>query len=246
MYYFTPFKGSVCYSGFMNINDIRNKTYFLTSTSGIDDFPDEVLIPEANNALERIASLIIQSDGRWQWDDYNNSNLPIATTGLITDQQDYKLQTDHLEVTRMEVLDNNPTPTWHKLIPIDQADIVGQSMTSFMSSSGLPIYYDKIGASVFLYPAPNYTQASSLKLYFQRQPSYFVTSDTTKIPGFNSLYHDLIPLWISYNFAMANGKSNANSLMAEITLREDALREDYALRGRDDHIRLRTTPQRWN
>lgn len=228
----------------VTLDQIRQKTYFLTSTN-VSSFPDSFLVPEANNALERVTSLIMKSDGRWQFDDENNTDLPIATTALASGQQDYALAITHLDITRVELLDNTTSPQWHKLIPIDQTDIYNTALTNFMSGTGIPIYYDKLGNSVFLYPTPSYSQAASLKLYFQRPPSYFLTSDTTKAPGFNSLYHDLIPLWVAYNYAISMGKENANTILAEINMREDALREDYTLRGKDDPLRLRARPRYW-
>ena len=186
----------------------------------------------------------MQSDARWQWDDSNTLDLPIATTGLVASQQDYTLSIAHLDILRVEVMDSNGG--WSKLQPIDQADLYGQSLNSFFGTPGGPRYYDKYGQSLFLYPAPDYTQAASLKVYFQRGPEYFTTSDTTKAPGFNTLYHDLIPYWIAYNYAIANGKGNASALMAEIQRKEDALQEDYALRSKDDHNALKARPMRWN
>lgn len=197
----------------------------------------------------------MQSDGRWQWDDENATDsdgtvrgLPIATTALVANQQDYTLAITHLQIERVEVLDNStPTPAWHKLKPIDQADVYGQSLSGFLNTAGLPTYYDKLGNSFFLYPAPNYSQAASLKIWFKRPPSYFLTSDTTnKSPGFNQLYHELIPLWVAYNFALANGKSNANGIMAQIQLKEDALHDDYSVRDKDDHLRLKARPMFFN
>lgn len=226
----------------MTLDQIRTKTYFLTSTN-ITSFPDANLVVEANNALERVTSLIMQSDGRWQWDDENNTDLPIATTNLVSGQQDYTLAISHLQITRVEVMDQSSN--WTKLNPIDQTDVYNQSLTQYLTGGGLPVYYDKIGNSVFLYPYPNYSQAASLKVYFKRGPSYFLTSDTTKAPGFNTLYHELIPLWIAYNFAIANGKSNANAIMAQIQIKEDALHDDYAVRDKDDHLGLRARPMRW-
>jgi hypothetical protein len=227
----------------MTINDIRTKTYFLTSTNSTS-FPDATLIVEANNALDRVTSLIMQSDGRWQWDDENQTDLPLATTALVASQQDYTLAVSHLQITRVEVKDK--TSNWHKLRPIDETDIYDQSLTDYLKAPGLPMFYDKIGQSFFLYPAPDYSQAASLKIWFKRGPSYFATSDTTKTPGFNSLYHDLIPLWIAYNFAIANGKSNGNALLSEIQAKEDALKDDYSMRDKDNHIRLQARPMRWN
>lgn len=224
----------------MTLDQIRTKSYFLTS-SNANSFPDTTLVVEANNALERCVYLINHSDGRWQFDDTNNTDLPIATATLTTNQQDYSFATSHLEISRVEVQDQNGN--WSKLVPIDQSDVYNQSLTDFMKTAGTPFYYDKIANSIFLYPKPNYTQSASLKIYFKRGPSYFLTSDTTKTPGFNALYHDLIPLWIAYNFAVANGKANASQIMSEIQLREDSLKEDYALRSKDEGIRLRPRPK---
>lgn len=219
----------------MTFTDICTKVYFLTSTNSVS-FPIAPLTVEANNALDRVVSLILQADTRWQFDDTNNTDLPIGTTGLTTDQQDYTLATTHLEIIRVEVQDTQSN--WIKLVPIDQADLYDQSLTDYLKASGVPAYYDKIGASVFLYPKPNYTQSASLKLYFKRGPSYFIVSDTTKTPGFNSLFHDLVAYWTAYNFAVANGKSNAGALMSAIQMREQALLDEYSLRDKDDHLSI--------
>ena len=37
-----------------------------------------------NEALNRVASLIMTADGRWQWDDTNTTDYPIGTTDLVT------------------------------------------------------------------------------------------------------------------------------------------------------------------
>lgn len=226
----------------MTLSDIRAKAYFLTSTNATS-FPDTKLIPEANNAYERVVSLIMQSDGRWQWDDTNNTDLPVATADLADGKQDYTLTVDHLQITRVEVKDQDGN--WHKLTPIDQKDVFDGSLTDYMSGGGLPQQYDKIGSSIFLYPTPDFSQDNSLKLYFKRGPSYFTTDDT-KTPGFNSLYHDLIPLWMAYNYAIANGKKNANLILSQIQLKEDVLKDDYSLRDKDEHISLKARPMRWN
>ncbi len=227
----------------MTLDDIRTKARFLTSTNA-SSFPDASLVVEANNALDRVVSLIMQSDGRWQWDDSNNTDLPIATTALVASQQDYSLSITHLDIIRVEVQDSSSN--WHKLLPIDQADVYDQSITDYLKNPGLPTYYDKLGNSLFLYPAPNYAQAASLKVYYQRGPNYFTTADSSKAPGFNTLYHELIPLWIAYNYALANLKQNATGIYQQIQTKEDALKEDYALRGKDDHPRLKARPMRWN
>lgn len=227
--------------------NIQSKIYFLTKTNATS-FPSADMIVLANNAMDRVASLIMQSDGRWQFDDTNQPSsdqgdgtggLPIATTALVSAQQNYTFAVNFLNVERVELKDEDGN--WRKLQPIDQADVYDQSITDFMTGGGTPAYYDKLGNSVLLYPTPDYSQSASLKVYYSRPPIVIQSSDissTTTKPGFNSLYHDLIALWVSYDYAVANGLPNANQLMVEITRKEEALKEDFALRSQDEHIRI--------
>ncbi len=198
-----------------------------------------------NEALNRVVSLILTSDGRWQFDDINNTDFPIATTNLVTtvgsEQQDYAFGITMLKITRVEVLD--AAGNWQLLTPIDQANIYDESLTDFLKTAGLPKFYDKIGNSLFLYPKPlatSVTSTAGLKIWFQRPPSYFTTSDTTKTPGINSMYHRLVAWIASRDYALDKQLSVAKSLADRVILTEDSLQESYALRNKDDHIKLST------
>jgi hypothetical protein len=200
-------------------------------------YPTSEITESANRALDRAVALIREAEGRWQWDDTNNTDLPIATTALVDGQQDYELDPTHYEMERVEVQDE--LGGWHRVLPIDQADIYDQSITDFLSTAGTPQYYDKIGRSIMLYPTPSYSQDDSLKVWYKRGPSYFTVSDTTKTPGFNALFHRLIPLHSAYDYAFINQLSVAPSLQDKILTMEDDLINHYSRRDRDDKIRLR-------
>ncbi len=196
-----------------------------------------------NEALNRVVSLIMLADGRWQWDDNNNTDFPIATTDLVTtlgsEQQDYAFAITFLKITRVECLD--AAGNWRLLKPIDQADIYDQSLPDFLKTPGLPTYYDKIANSIFLYPKPlatSVTSTAGLKVWFQRPPSYFVTSDTTKVPGFNSMYHRLVALIASRDYAVAKQLPVGKDLSALVVQQEESLSESYTLRNKDEHIKL--------
>lgn len=193
------------------------------------------MLIDINNAYERVVSLILQSDGRWQWDDTNQTDLPIATTTVTASQQDYALAVSHLKIDHVELKDSNGN--WAPLTPYDNEDFDGSPITQQSTATGVPTHYDVLGNSVFLYPAPNFTQAASIKVYFQRGPAVFTTGEVstgTKIPGFNSLYHDLIPLWVAYNYAISNGLPTANGFLAAIERQEKQLVLDYSKRNPDD------------
>lgn len=227
---------------YMTYTDIKNEVYLLTKTNSTS-LPDASMVLYANTAYDRVVSLIMESDGRWQFDDTNQTDLPIATTALVSGQTDYELSTAHLAVSRVEV--KKTDGKWVLLKPIDPANIT-VAMNEFMNVSGDPMYYDKSGNSLFLYPASNYSQAASLKVYFQRPPSYFVSGDTTKVPGFKTIYHELIPLWISYKYALANSRNNATTIFNAIQLIEKSLKKDYASRAKDEVVRSLPKKENYN
>lgn len=190
-----------------------------------------------NEAYDHVTSLILQSDSRWQYDDTNQTDLPIATTDLVSGQKDYGLSTSHLTIDRVEVKDS--AGNWHALSQIDQQELKRDksiALSEYQETNGVPEEYDVIGTSVFLYPTPNYLQSASLKIYFTRGPASFTSNEVstgTKNPGFNSLFHELIPLWVSYNYAVENGLQSANGFFAAIQRLETSLSDFYGLRNRD-------------
>src|ERR1035437_379041 len=203
-----------------------------------------------NEALNTVVNLIMTADGRWQFDDTNNTDFPIATTTLVTtpgsEQQDYTFDITMLRILRIEVLD--ATGAWRKLTPLDETDVYDTSLSDLLKSPGLPLYYDKQGASIFLYPKPLATSVTSiagLKVWFQRPPSYFVTGDTTKVPGFNSMYHRLVAMIASRDYAVFKQLSVAKALSDLVQLGEDSLVENYALRNKDEHVKLSAKKFNW-
>lgn len=225
----------------MTILEIVTDIYFKTKTNSSSYLAADMLI-HINRAYNRVASLILQSDGRWQWDDDNQTDLAIATTSLVASQQDYAITAAHLKLLRVELKGNGAT-TFTQLQPYDQEDTT-RALDN--TTTGTPLYYDKVGRSVFLYPIPNYSQSTSLKVYFQRGPAEFTSGEVTagtKAPGFNSLYHALIPNWVAYDYWISNGRADfAQGFMIEIQRIEAALEADYGKRDKDDPARLTMAP----
>lgn len=219
----------------MNFTQITSRIYFLTKTNS-SSFPIADLTAAANVAVEDVAGRILKADSRWQWDDTNQTDLPNATTALVSGQQDYSITTTHLSIDRVEIKDS--AGNWTLLQPIDPQEIRGISLSQYAGANGMPVTYDKVANSVILYPTPNYSLSAALKLYFTRGPVAFETSDTTKQPGFNSLFHDLVPLKVAYDYAVANGLPTAQGFMSNILKREKDLEDFYGSRDRDHKRRF--------
>lgn len=153
------------------------------------------LLRRVNSAYEEIVGKIIVADGVWQFDDTNFSSLPIGTTDLVNNQQDYSFDSTQLMVERVQVKDN--AGTWHLLYPLDETQIP-VALDEYQKTAGLPIEYTVRGSSMFLYPPPatgSVTLTAGLKVFYQRTADVFTSAQVTtgtKVPGFASPYHMLI------------------------------------------------------
>ncbi len=244
----------------MKYSEIQSLFYTLTKTNSTS-VPAATLNLFTQRGEERVVTLIMRSDGRWQYDDANYSDLPIGTTTLISAQQDYSLTTAQMKVSGAAI--KLASGVWRRLLPFDPDDL-GTSSTplsfiplvafgptmdraEFLKTPGLPQYYDKQGSSLILYPAPDngisVTLAAGLKIYYERGPLVFDyslgtftdnTGSTTSTPGFNPLFHDLIAYWAAFNYCVVNGLPMANGYMAEIDRKEKELIASYSKRDADE------------
>lgn len=194
----------------------------------------------ANQALDHVTNTILTVDNRWQYDDTTYTDLPIGKTTLVNGQKDYSLSVTHMKILGVSVKDNSGL--WVKLNPIDPNDMP-MDRDEYMKTPGMPMFYDLLGNSIFLYPAPataNVTLTAGLKVYYQRVPNYFATTDTTKQPGFPSTFHRLVALWASYFYCQANNIDKIGAISDEIKKTENDLKEYYTRRNKDEKTRFKT------
>jgi hypothetical protein len=114
-------------------------------------------------------------------------------------------------------------------------------MTDYQKTAGTPREYDKLGNQIFLYPKPNYSQASSLKVYYQRNVTHFAVSDTTAVPGFAENFHKILSYGAALDYAIAhsmNGK--ISTLVPLIKEMELNIADFYNQRGHDEKLRMST------
>jgi len=191
---------------------------------------------DINNAYSRMAYLIIQSDGRMQWDDTNHTDQPISQDDLVDGQEDYNVfeaapsaLEDWLTIQQVEITSSDDLGV--KLRPMDKRN-TSAAWTEFNKTDGQPIYYDFNGTSILLKPNPNYDKTDGLTIYFQRSPSYFASTDTTKRPGFASIFHPYLSLSASYRWARDKGLANRDVIKRDIDEMEVAIQKQYSNRSR--------------
>jgi hypothetical protein len=160
----------------------------------------------------------IKANRKWQYDDSNQSSLPISTTTLVDGQNDYELPTNLIKLEAVEVKDS--AGVWHRLKHIDFADMP-VSITDFQTTSGMPQYYDIVGDSLWLEAAPSSIQVTlvaGLKIYYSREFVGMVYSTTTAEPGLPESAHRILSLGASYDWLSTHSESTkATAIRAEIT-----------------------------
>lgn len=220
----------------MNISEIKADTHFqLGSTSGT--YPDTDLVRNINIAYSNVARLIWSSAGGWQYDDSNNTTLPIARTTMVHSQQDYELPSTCQRVQRVEVKDSSGN--WTKLNELDIHDST-IAMPELYETAGLPILYDVIGRSVMLYPKPSSgycTLASGLAVYFDRDVTPFAATATSTTPGFATPFHRILSYAAAIDFEQ--DPSQRQNLMALKQTLENGLIEFYSKRNVERNTSIR-------
>lgn len=200
------------------------------------------IVASVNNYLDDVAGYAIGADATFQWDDTNHTKLPIGTTNLVANQSDYSFLTDEqgnsiVTLTRIDILD--PSGTYRQLELIDQTDIPFWGLDQALATPNLPTYYDKIADNIIrLYPKPATSVTAGLKFYFQRTPSYFVATDTTKSPGVSPLLHRGFVIAGAYDCALTLGLSNMGALADEREKEKQKMIQYFANRNNDDEKKM--------
>jgi hypothetical protein len=191
-----------------------------------------------NDALDKTFSIIFKASGKWQFDDSNHTDYPFITTALVASQRDYTFTTDeqgNLILDVYKVMIKDPSGTYVEIYPVDQqSDEDMEGFYSGLNQTGTPSRYDKTANGIFLDCIPSYSVAAGLKVFINREGSYFTTTDTTKMPGFAGLFHVYLALCASYEYAMTNSLENKDEIYREMQIMESDIKKHYRDRSRDE------------
>ena len=227
----------VFYDSVNNLGIVQQSLSFARVDS--TQWPTYKIVNSCNNWLDKVTGYAIGADRRFQWDDTNHTKLPIGTTNLVANQSDYSFLTDEqgnriLNLTRIEVQDSNGT--WRVLTPRDMTDDM-EAQDEQLRTASLPVEYDKISDNIIrLLPKPVSSVTAGLKFYFQRTPSYFAASDTTKEPGVSPLLHRGFVIASAYDIALTLGLENLQPLSVELAKEEQKMKDAFATRNTDEEV----------
>jgi hypothetical protein len=218
---------------FTNIVSLIDSNVKSNSTS----YPIAEKVIDINVGVDRLLNIIFKSGGTWNFDDSNHTDYPIITTDLIKGQRDYSFTSDengNLILDIYKVMVKDESGFFRELKPRDQqTESATQGFWDGQDIEGAVVEYDKTANGIFLNQIPSYNSTGGLKIFINREGSYFTTSDTTKKPGFAGLFHSYLALFPSYQYAVRNGLSNVKLFEYEIQKMEQEVSDFYGSRGKD-------------
>ena len=207
------------FGNYGDISDNSNRLYDFTA--------------RLNRSYDKAATKIMSADGRWQWDDTNYTDLPIGRTDIVSGQQNYSMDVEHLEILKVVCTDSAGVK--HELIPYSINDPLATIEVEALSTQqGIPTHYRKNGVTFTLYNTPNYNYTNGLIIYFQRKPSYFAYTDTTKSPGLPAIFHRYLSLDASLDYAVSKQLTSKNDLAIKVKEMEDGMVDFYSKRSKDE------------
>lgn len=198
---------------------------------------------DENLAMDKAFDIIFKAGGKWQFDDSNHADYPIITTNLVDGQRDYTFTTDEqgnliLDIYKVMIKDEGGV--FREIYSVDQqTDEVTDGFWDGENHEGIPHRYDKTANGIFLDAIPSYNSTGGLKIFINREASYFTTADTTKKPGFAGLFHEYVALRPSYQYAYRNSLPNVNAFKNEMIEMESAMKKYYRDRSKDESMIIR-------
>ena len=190
-------------------------------------------VRSANRAMDEATAIIVGVDGKADWVDSNLTTLPIDTTSLVSGQNDYAFDSDHLFIKQLRVKDN--AGNWNVLNAVTNNEVIANS-----TATGTPTMYSILGYSYLLSPTPNYSSSNGIEILFQQKGSYFTNADTIKEPGFASHLHRFIVWCMCVDwFTKINNQNKLAIALNKKAEYTDMIKKHYSRRDKDIPRRLK-------
>lgn len=185
------------------------------SSATTNTYPLKRITKDVNSAMDKYLDMANTNSPKMKIDDTNHSSEPMYQINLASGTKRYTVNTDSnsnqiLKIDRVDLLRADGSSK--RLTLMNREGITDVGMASYNATSGEPNSYFLDGEEIVLDRAPNYNSTNGLKLFNTRTPSYFVSTDTTKVAGIPNIHHDYLWIRPSYLWCLIKDKRRAAGL----------------------------------
>lgn len=199
----------------------------------------------AANEWQRIVwTWIFEAYGGWKMVDVNTSSSAdaaiYAEQTLTSGTGLYAIPTAAVTIDFIEVKD--AAGNYHKLRPMTMEEFIARGGDAAFTSTGTPEWYLPTGDVFRILPTPNYTVASTgIRVYFDQEFAIFLSTDTTKVPGFDPIFHRALSIGASIDWCRVRAKDKLPGLLQAMGDYERRIKSFYSKRYKE-HFPPRILP----
>lgn len=188
-----------------------------------------------NFGIDQYSYLAITSDGRWQFDDTENTDVPRASVTLNSGEVAIPFASTHLTIRFAEITDAEGNKA--RLDTFDRRD--SGYTTPKTTDTGQPSAYNyEAGVMYFdVYANANYT----VTIHFSRVATHFTEANTTQVLGIPSIHTEYIVLHALHRLSLRTGNENRAVVRNELEQMEKDIEDFYGRRDEDTHPQLSTS-----
>lgn len=202
-------------------------------------FRKKSFIAKVNRSLDEALAVIFSKNGKCRFDDKNHDDYNIVYLDIVSGQRDYSLVNDengNLILNIDKMFRKNRDGKYEEITPVDVVtEHVNPSFYDGQNTEGIPQEYDKTANGFIFDVTPDYDSEEGIMIYISREASYFTTSDTTKKPGFDGLFHRWCVVVPSLEYARINLPQNRiNNLEREKLQLAKDMGNWYGLKLKDE------------
>ena len=219
----------------------------------VSDWSDENILVDINNGVDEVVAIIQEADGDWEFEDANqpltdqgdgSGGLPVATTSIVSGQQDYILTTPFLKIEKIFIHSYDGDITWTELkYNPDKRKFLNINSTQ---NIGIPREFTLIGNSILFDCFPNFSSTSGLKALYTRNALKFGdgtggTLATTAAPGWNAQFHKYLSLYAQREWleAYEKGNTHLNKVVARMIQMKKDIQSFYSSKKKGTHLNFR-------
>lgn len=230
------FSDTSAYNGLVQLYEREigaNRGDISSDTTKLKQFTADV-----NSALDYFPELAIKSSGTWQWDDSNQTDYPIIKSNIVSGQRDYAFTSDSssnliLDIYKLAILPSATATLYEEIYPVDVQSGEDYNLLAEVTTTGIPGAYDKTANAIFFDIKPSYDATNGIKMYINREASYFTYLDTTKKPGVPGIFHEYFFLKPAMDYARRNTLANHDKIALEVSKLEQNIKDYYGRREKD-------------
>ena len=223
----------------MDFSDTTNKSGLVQAFERWTRMPDgtvtgtllKQVTAMINAGFDMIMPRLLSYTDYIRWDDLNHTDKPVGTLTITSGQGDYKITEDDnsldvLNFTAVSILTSTTATEYTALTRMTLDDPrAEEAISPSPDTTGVPTHWLENGNKIYLYPEPDYTKALGLKVFFEREQSYFASTDTTKEPGIPRPFHELLALYAALEWNMVN-RSDDGNLISQLKERIETKNKD--------------------